>query len=301
MYFNHMNPISLSFMLVVLATALQTQTQNQDSVQDLTAERLFTKNCEGPSIYAGGRLFAVNAERDGTIGLVSTEDGTVSVFATLPAGSIGNATCFGKLPGTRETMYIADFGAHNVLQLDIKSRQVSVYAHPGEFNQPNDICINRKGQMFASDPDWKNGTGKLWRIDPAQGNTGTAVLLESGMGTTNGIALSPDERTLYVNESVQRKVWAYRVDADGNVSGKRPFASFDDHGLDGMKCDAAGNLYITRYGKGAVAVFSAGGMLLREITMKGKDCSNCAFSLDGKKLYVTLQDRKCIEVVEVEK
>lgn len=117
------------------------------------------------------------------------------------------------------------------------------------------------------------------------------------MGTTNGITLSPDEKILYVNESVQRKIWAFDVDAVGNVSRQRLFASFDDFGLDGMKCDARGNLYVTRHGKGTVAIFSPDGKLLSEVLLKGKKPSNLAFSNEQKpRCFITLQDRGCLEI-----
>jgi gluconolactonase len=121
-------------------------------------------------------------------------------------------------------------------------------------------------------------------------------LLEGNMGTTNGIELSPDEQTLYVNESIQRKVWAYTISAAG-VSNKRLFTQFEDFGLDGMKCDNKGNLYIARWGKGTVVVFSPAGKLLREVAIKGKKVSNLTFGgKDGKTVYVTVQDRKCVEM-----
>lgn len=269
--------------------------------RDLTKEQLFSRNIEGPVTDSRGRLFVVNLERDGTIGLVR-ENGECSVFVELPEGSIGNSLRFGK----QGELYVADFKAHNVLRIDTSTKKVSIYAHSTEFNQPNDLCIRKNGQLFASDPSWRDSTGKLWRIDPASNSgkntsSGTAVLLESGMGTTNGLTLSPDERTLYVNESLQRRIWAYRVDARGNLSRKTLFATFPDFGLDGMKCDTKGNLYVTRYGKGVIAVFAPSGKLLREIQLTGKDCSNCTFGgKDGKTLYVTLQDRKCVEVMSVD-
>ena len=117
------------------------------------------------------------------------------------------------------------------------------------------------------------------------------------MGTTNGIELSPDERTLYVNESVQRKIWAFDVDRKGDLSNKRLFAEVSDFGFDGMKCDKEGNLYVTRYGKGSILVLSPGGREIREISLKGKRCSNLVFGgTDGKHVFITLQDRKGIEV-----
>jgi sugar lactone lactonase YvrE len=119
------------------------------------------------------------------------------------------------------------------------------------------------------------------------------------MGTTNGIELSPDEKILYVNESVQKKVWAFDVDGKGNLSNKRLFAEFPDHGFDGMKCDKKGNLYITRYGKGTVVVLSPEGKQIKEVVLLGKRCSNLVFGgKDGKTVYVTLQDRKGMERFE---
>jgi gluconolactonase len=220
-------------------------------------------------------------------------NGDVELYVTLPEGSVANAIMFDK----KWNMLLADWQGHNVLKVDAKTKAVSVYAHSESFNQPNDLCINKKGQLFASDPNWKEGTGKIWRIDgPDQ-----AVLLEDKMGTTNGIELSPDEKKLYVNESVQRKVWVFDVDTKGNISNKKLFYAFDDFGLDGMKCDKLGNLYVTRHGKGTVAILSPEGKFLREVQMKGKLTSNITFGgLEGKTCFVTLQDRKCVEAFENE-
>ena len=121
------------------------------------------------------------------------------------------------------------------------------------------------------------------------------------MGTTNGIEVSPDNKTLYVNESVQRNVWAFDLDSSGNISNKRLFHKFEDFGMDGMRCDVDGNLYITRHGKGTVVKLSYEGKLLKEIKMKGKKPSNIAFGgKDGKTAFVTLQDRGYIESFRVE-
>ena len=122
------------------------------------------------------------------------------------------------------------------------------------------------------------------------------MLLADSIGTTNGIALSPDERILYVNESVQRKIWAYDIDKDGGISNKRLFHEFPDFGLDGMKCDVEGNLYVTRYGKGTIAILSPYAEIVREVLMTGKNVSNLCFGgADGRSCFVTVQDRGCVE------
>jgi gluconolactonase len=256
--------------------------------EDFTEENLFSQNIEGPAFDKQGKLYVVNFQKDGTIGLVKP-DGTAELFLTLPEGSTANSIKF----DSKGTLYLADFTGHNVLKVDMKTKKVSVYAHNDKFNQPNDLCINKKDQLFASDPNWKESTGKLWRIDRG----GKAVLLDDKMGTTNGIELSPNEKILYVNESIQRKIWAFDVDAKGNISNKRLFAEFPDFGFDGMKCDKQGNLYVTRHGKGTIAVLSPKGDLLREIQLRGKSCSNLVFGgLNGKLVFVTLQDRKGMEM-----
>lgn len=254
---------------------------------DHTQENLFTTNIEGPAFDKAGNLYVVNFQKDGTIGWVKPS-GEVELFITLPAGSTANSIQF----DSKGNMYLADFTGHNVLKADPKTKSVTVHAHSDKFNQPNDLCINKKDQLFASDPNWKESTGQLWRIDP----DGKTTLLISGMGTTNGIELSPDEKKLYVNESVQKKVWVFDVDKKGDISNKKLFAEFPDHGFDGMKCDKKGNLYITRYGKGTIVVLAPDGKQIREIPLKGKSCSNLVFGgKDGKTVFVTLQDRKGME------
>ena len=280
---------TLPFLFLVFVHASCQQTY---VATDHTAENLFSNNIEGPAFDKEGNLYVVNFGKDGTIGLVNP-DGQASLFINLPEGSTANSIKF----DSKGDMYLADFTGHNVLKVDMKTQKVGVYVHDDAFNQPNDIIVNRKDQFFASDPNWKSGTGKLWRIDEA----GKAVLLSDQMGTTNGIALSPDERTLYVNESVQRKIWAFDVDDAGDISNKRLFAEFTDFGFDGMACDNQGNLYVTRHGKGTIAILSPEGNLLREVELKGKACSNLVFGgKNGKTVYVTMQDRKGIEKFQAE-
>ena len=64
---------------------------------------------------------------------------------------------------------------------------------------------------------------------------------------------------------MQRKVWVYDIQSDGSRARKRLLIEFPDYGLDGMRCDVNGNLYITRHGKGTVAVVSLGGRPLTVI------------------------------------
>lgn len=284
---------SLLFTVTACSTAKQeSDTEELYQSSALTPDSSFTSGAEGPAVDRNGNLYAVNFSKEGTIGEI-TPAGNSRVFVELPDGSVGNGIRF----NSKGEMLIADYTNHNILKVDITSKQISVYAHDSTMSQPNDIAIDSKDRLYASDPDWKANTGRIWRVD----TDGKISLLEESMGTTNGIEVSPDNKILYVNESVQRHVWAYDLSDSGTISNKRLLIQFPDFGMDGMRCDADGNLYITRYGKGVVAKVSSKGALLKEIALLGKNCSNIAFGgTDGKTAYVTLQDKGNIETFRVE-
>lgn len=277
--------------LVLCLTVITNLNAQQDEVlfkaTVLTPVNSFTSGVEGPAVDKEGNLYAVNYAKEGTIGIV-TPAGDHKIFVELPAGSIGNGIRFTK----KGNMLIADYTKHNVLKVDMKTKEITVYANEPKMNQPNDIAIDKNDCVFASDPNWKEGTGNIWRIN----KKGKVSLLEGNMGTTNGIEVSPDNKRLYVNESVQRKVWVYDLSPKGEISNKRVLIEFPDFGMDGMRCDINGNLYIGRHGKGTVAIVSPEGKLVQEVVLTGKKPSNIAFGgKDGRTVYVTLQDQGNIE------
>ncbi len=289
-------PTGLAVVLLGIVFNLSCSTGSQNDKESastmfistaLTDTNSFTRGAEGPAVDANGILYAVNFEKSGTIGMVKP-DGEAGIFVELPEGSVGNGIRF----NSKGEMLIADYPQHNILKVDMATREISVYAHEAKMNQPNDIAIDDSDRLYASDPNWKESTGNIWRIDP----DGTVTLLEENMGTTNGIEVSPNNDRLYVNETVQRKVWVYDLAPDGSIHNKRLLIEFPDFGMDGMRCDQNGNLYITRHGKGTVAIVSPEGELIREIETIGKLPSNVAFGgEDGKTVYITIQDNGNVE------
>ena len=257
----------------------------------LTEAGAFTRGIEGPAVGADGTLYAVNFERGGTIGQVPP-GGAPGLFVALPEGSTGNGLRFAPDGDLR----VADYTGHNILRVDMETKAVSVVAHEPRMSQPNDIAIDAQGRLYASDPNWRRGTGQLWRIDP----DGAVTLLADGQGTTNGIEVSPDGQRLYVGESAQRTVFVWDLTAAGTIANKRPLIAFADHGLDGMRCDTEGNLYITRHGAGTVVKVSPAGEVLQEVALAGSQPSNIAFGgADGRTAYVTLQDKGHVETFRV--
>ena len=277
----HLVPCGILFIAL-----LSCKTQQLKST-DYTKEGSFTKGVEGPAVDAGGAVYAVNFQKEGTIGVIN-DLGQGEIFCELPGNSVGNGIRF----DVQGNMYVADYVNHNVLIIKKGSRTPEVHAHNAKMNQPNDLAISPSGTIFLSDPNWAESTGGIWKVNSNR----DIELLEDGMGTTNGIEVSPDGAYLYVNESVQRTVWRYNLDKEGNISNKTLFASFDDYGMDGMRCDEKGNLYITRYDKGTVVILNPDKKIIKEVQLKGKKPSNITFGgKNGKTCYVTMADRGNLE------
>jgi sugar lactone lactonase YvrE len=253
----------------------------------------FLPDIEGPACDAAGNVYAVNGQWLQTIFRV-TPEGVTEVFATLPGQSVGNGIRFDRAGA----MFVADYTEHNVLRIDMKTRAVTIFAHEERMNQPNDLAIAPNDTLYASDPNWKNGTGQLWLID----RKGQVRRLAEHVGTTNGIEVSPDGHTLYVNESVQRGVWAYAIASDGSLTDKRLIKQFADGSLDGMRCDVDGNLYVARPEKGCVVKLSPRGDVLREIDVLGARPSNLCFGgADGRTVYVTEVEHQRLVQFRVER
>ena len=100
---------------------------------------------------------------------------------------------------------------------------------------------------------------------------------------------------------MQRNIWAYDLSADGAISNKRLLTQFPDFGMDGMRCDKVGNLYVTRWGKGTVVKVSPQGVVVVEVAMHGKHTTNIAFGgPDGCTAYVTVADRGNVGMFRVD-
>ena len=288
---HRLKPVCINVLICCIAlfpTGIQCQQNNgtdQYKSSILTPVNSFLSDVEGPAVDKEGNLYAVNYQKKGTIARIS-DSGEISLFLTLPEGSVGNGIRF----DSHGNMLVADYTGHNVYRIDPKTLTPAVLAHEPRMTQPNDLAVDSRDRVYASDPDFKTSTGRVWRIDP----DGKVTLLDSTSGgSANGLEVSPDEKTLYVNGGQQ--IWAYDL-KDGQISNKRVLIRFADFGVDGMRCDVKGNIYIARFGKGVVAKISPQGKILQEIALAGKRCTNVAFGgKDGRTVFVTLMDKGNIE------
>lgn len=170
------------------------------------------------------------------------------------------------------------------------------------LNSPNDLVLHKSGDLFFTDPpyglpmqtdrdpDKELRWNGVYRLSPE----GRLTLLWDRLERPNGIALSPDHKTLYVaNSWAAHPVWmAFDVTSDRGVTNPRVF--FDATALikstgrkggnDGIAVDRAGNLFAT--GPGGVLVFSPAGKHLGTL-LTGGPTSNCKFGMDGSTLFIT--------------
>ena len=225
-----------------------------------------------------------------------------------PSGYSGDRPFAGKEPGANGLTFdaqgrlvLAEHGDRRVTRLEANgSRTVLADRYRGKrLNSPNDVVFKSNGDLYFTDPPF--GLPGTF-TDPAREldfcgiyrltRSGELTLLARDIGAPNGIAFSPDERTLYVTDvDPARPAWlAYDVQPDGTIANGRVLRAAGDWmrsrpgGPDGLKTDKAGNIFAA--GPGGVYVFAPDGAHLGTIET-GVATSNVAWGEDGSVLYIT--------------
>lgn len=224
--------------------------------------------------------------------------GTGLIFSDIPADSIFKAdkTVFRKPSGKSNGLTLdregrltaCEHGNRRVTRTE-KDGTITVLADQylgRKLNSPNDVVVRSDGMIFFSDPPYGLEGRQLelpfagvYCIAP----DGKLTLLSVYFKYPNGLAFSPDEKTLYVSDSGGSLIEAFDVEKDGTLTNARTFAT--KVGPDGMKVDEQGRLWTSA--KDGIRVYQPGGELLDTIRFPEQP-SNCAFGDDdGKTLYVT--------------
>jgi gluconolactonase len=168
-----------------------------------------------------------------------------------------------------------------------------------KLNSPNDACFDKHGNLYFTDPPY----GLEMRMeDPSKeldfqgvyrfSAESQLVLLTDELSRPNGIALSPDEQTLYVaNSDPEKAIWmAYSLDGEGKITDTQVFYDVtgfvgSEAGLpDGLKVDKRGNIFAS--GPGGIWIFNDSGKVLGKIKT-GQATSNCAFGQGGTALFIS--------------
>lgn len=266
---------------------------------------------EGPVwLKDGGYLLFSDIPRNSAMKWKEGEG--VSLFLK-PAGYTGVAD-YGNEPGCNGLLIDPD---GQLISCEHGDRRLSVMIKGGgkrtlvdsydgkRLNSPNDACLKSNGDIYFTDPPY--GLPKRYE-DPRReldhcgvyrlAKDGEVTLLTKEMTRPNGIAFSPDEKTIYVAQSDPKAaIWKkFAVKSDGTLAdGELFYDATEDVGKlpglpDGLKVDSEGNVWAT--GPGGVTVFSPAGKRLGRIST-GEKTANCAWGDDGSVLYITADMYLC--------
>jgi gluconolactonase len=268
-------------------------------------------------VAAGTRIEVIKSGFTGTEGPIGLPDGH-PIFTETQANRI---TRIDKDTNQTST-FLENTNGSNGLAFDAKGRLISVQTTPGAtkigvihpkgseatltdnfdgkpYGRPNDLVVAKNGGVYFTDPGPNAVPGQppptpplppaVYYVPPG----GTAMQIATGIARPNGIMLSPDEKTLYVNDTNGEFMVAFDVGANGAVSNRRNFAKYATvnktptgvtSGADGLAVDSEGRLYCA--GIGGVQVFSPKGEHLGTIPVSLQP-QNIAFAgADKRTLYI---------------
>jgi len=185
-------------------------------------------------------------------------------------------------------LYTAERDGHRISRME-PNGDVSIVAAKYEgkrFNSPNDVVVRKDGNVYFSDPASAAVLEKreldfngVYHVSPDG-----KVSLVAKMTRPNGVALTPDGKTLYVADTSDRKIMAYDLDAAGNTTNERVFISDISGSPDGLRVAANGNVYIAA---GPILVYTPNGKLIKSISFP-EMAANCEFGgPELKTLFVT--------------
>lgn len=270
---------------------------------------------EGPK-WLNGKIYFSNMYFDKEFNADPRKSSTVELD---PSGSYKNITegkmqTNGLYPYKNGNLIVCDMMGHRVLEMTTKGQVVKVLAEKFEgkpIDGPNDVVVDSKGGFYFTDPQITMEANKfqpgraVYYISPA--GKIMRVTEPNEFAMPNGIVLSPDGKSLYINNCYDNEtwypvdsekdnfVWVYDVNEDGSISNGRKFAELrltgdvlDRKGrsssADGMAIDKNGNLYVaTYYG---VQIFNAKGEFVGIVNLPSFPVSLCFGDADMKTLYI---------------
>ena len=246
-------------------------------------ELLFTRSedtggsLEGPAVAPDGSIYFSDIPFGKNLGRILRFDPKTKETTVFAKDSRKSNGLVFDSEGRMIACEGADFGGRQISRWDIKTgkRSTIVDNYMGKkFNSPNDLCLDRKGRIYFSDPRYVGHESReltrqaVYRLD----NDGSLIEITHEVAKPNGIVLSPDERTLYVGDHDNgadrtdpgatppspgtMRVYAFPLGSDGKISGRRrTVIDFgNEKGVDGITVDRQGNLYLTAHRQTAPGV-----------------------------------------------
>ncbi len=266
---------------------------------------------EGPAADADGNVYFSDIINNRIMKL--SMDGKLSVFRADSGRTNGNMfDREGRLVSC-EGSEMGPGGRRRIVRTDMKTGQLTVLTerYDGKrYNSPNDLAIDSQGRIYFTDPCYGDRSimemdiEGVYRID-VNGSV-SRVLEQPSIQRPNGIAITPDDKRLYLVDSNpgpggNRKIWAFDIQADGKLTNQKMVYDFaPGRGGDGMRLDVQGNLWIaagislvrregeTTDNPPGVYVITPSGRLLGRIPVPEDLITNLTFAgPDKKTLYIT--------------
>lgn len=288
---HHMSLVTRHFpLLLPFIMALTVYAQETVVVKDL-------RGPEGP-LYIDGSLYYVGWVSN----TLSKWDGKTTTVLNSTPGCGHN----GLALTTQKTFLLACTEEHGaILELDLNGKELRRWEADDKGNKfeggINDIVVTADGGAYATifghfvDPP-TTVMGKILYLAPGAQNW---IEVANDLNYANGVGVSPDQKTLYVSETVGNCILKFDINPDGRLSRRANFALLNlltpnkvqswYIGPDSMKIDAKGNLYVAQWCGGKVLKISPAGKLLHIFNIAaGNGTTNVAFGEGEKELYVTV-------------
>ena len=283
-----MNPKTLS-LLAVFAAAMAN-----------AKETVVVENVLGPEgpLYLDGNLYYVGWVSN----TLSKWDGKKTTVLNNAPGCSHNGLALSK----EKTFMVACTDEHGaILELDLNGKELRRWDADDKGNKfdggINDVVVTANGGAYATvfghfvDPP-TTVMGKILYLAPGGRNW---IEVANDLNYANGIGVSPDQKTLYVSETVGNCILKFTINPDGTLSQRSNFALLNLLtknkveswwiGPDSMKIDSKGNLYVAQWSGGKILKISPAGKLLHVFEIAaGNGTTNVAFGPDEKELYVTV-------------
>ena len=235
---------------------------------------------EGAAVNKKGEVFFndVPAKKTYKVGL----DGKVSVFLADTRGGDGQTF------GTDGRLYAAVPGEGKILAWDAEGKATVI----ADGFRGNDVVVAHNGNIYVTNPGSGNDPSQVWLIKP----NGEKKVVDAGLRFSNGIALSPDQTLLYVDDMRSHWVYSYQVQPDGSLQHKQKYNwlhvpdTGDDSQADGMRVDRDGRLYVAT--KMGIQVCDQTGRVNAIIPTPNGKISNLTFGgANFDVLYATCGDK----------
>ncbi len=245
---------------------------------------------EGPAWNGRDTLYFSNCD-GGTVMKVIHGRAGVEVFASAGEAPPTIGRTNGMVFGADNCLYACDFGhTPGIVRLhpDGSSEYLVTEFEGQPFVKPNDLAFDPDGMLYFTD-SWKYEEdfpeGALYRLNIM---TRAIERLDSFLSFPNGLAFSADMASLFMAESLKKRVLRYPVLNEGTLGIPDVFCEMPGGDPDGMNLDVEGNLYVAHFCGGAILVYSPDGELIRKIETPGSCPSNIDFAGDDlRTIYLT--------------